>query len=378
MLVAGVAAIFLGLPQAGGDAKLVAQSYVYAFAALATVTFGFFGLSLLHHAAKGHWGYPTMRLLEAGGGWRSILLVAAAFVPVAFVWTKQLYPWANPEVVAADPVLQHKLPYLNLTRWTVFGFLALGAFAFWAYRNSMWLRNQEKDGDPKWRDLRTNWSAPGLVMFVVFANFLYTDWVMSQDPHWLSTIYGIWFIVGGVLAALAIVAIVIGTQAKKAPYDSVVEPWLTKDIGNLMLAFTMLWAYFSFSQYLIIWSGHLPEYTPFWISRSNGGWHYVGNLLMVAQFFVPFLLLLIPKVKRVPGILAAVGVWILLFRFLDFQFIVVPTFRPQLQFVPMDLGFLLALGGAWCLNFGHTLSQSPLLLDREQIARPTEAIAEHA
>jgi hypothetical protein len=378
LLAVSVALIGVGMAQAGGSPKLAAQSYVYAFAALATVTFGFFGLSLLHHTAKGHWGYPTMRLLEAGGGWRAILLVAVAWLPIAFLWTRQLYPWTDPAVVAADPHLQHKAPYLNLGRWTVFGFVALAAFAFWAYRNSLWLRNQEKDGDPKWRDLRTNWSAPGLVMFVVFANFLFTDWVMSQDPKWSSTIYGVWFIVGGVLAALGIVAVVLGTQAKKSPYDTVVAPWLTRDVGNLMLAFTMLWAYFSFSQYLIIWSGNLPEYTPYWIRRSNGGWHTVGNTLMVAQFFVPFLLLLIPKVKRVPILLAAVGAWVVAWRMVDFQYIVAPTFRPEFAFVPLDLGFLLALFGVWCLNFGHTLSQSPLLLDREAIAKPMEVAPEHA
>lgn len=377
LVAVGVVLVLLGMPQAGPAG--LAQSYFFGFVCVATLTFGFFGLSLLHHAAKGHWGYPVLRLLEAGGGWRALLLVLVLWVPVATVFRQALYPWSNPDVVKLDPIIQHKAAYLNDARWAVFSVLALGAFMFWAYRNAMWQRNEDESGEKKWRDLRTNWSAPGLVLFVIFVNFLYTDWVMSQDPHWYSTIYGVWFLVGGVLGALGLTSLVIGTQAKKAPYAEVVRPWLTKDLGNLMLAFTMLWAYFSFSQYLIIWSGHLPEYTPYWIRRSNGGWHLLGNSLLVAQFFVPFLLLLIPKVKRVPGLLAAVGGWVLLMRFFDLQYTVAPTFRPQMVFQFLDAGFLLALVGAWCAVFGFTLSTSPLLVWRpEQRGVSLEVATDHA
>lgn len=384
MMLVGVIAVVLGfvlslvgLPMAGG-AKGIAQSYFFAFASVATLTMGFFGLTLLHHTTRARWGFPVLRLLEAGGGWRQVVLVALAWIPVAFLWRQVLYPWADPEVVKHDPVIQAKVAYLNDARWIGFSILAFAFLLFMSYRNSMFQAKEEATGDKKWRDLRTNWSAPGMAVFFLVGNFLYTDWVMSQDPHWSSTMYGILFIAGGMLTALSLTCLIVGTQAKKAPFDRVVEPWLTKDLGNLMLAGTMIWAYFSFSQYLIIWSGHLPEYIPYWLRRSNNGWHWLGNSLIVTQFFIPFLLLLIPKVKRVPILLASVAGWIFVMRFFDFQYTVVPTYRAQMVFQPLDLGLLLLLLGVWALNFGNTLSRSALIVERIPEARGQEPVIEHA
>lgn len=384
MMIAGALAVavgfvlsFIGLPMAGG-AKGIAQSYFFAFASIATLTLGFFGLSLLHHTTRARWGFPVLRIIEAGGGWRQIILVVLAWIPVAFVWRKVLYPWSDPEVVAHDPIIQYKAVYLNDARWIGFSVFAFAFLIFMSYRNSMWQQRENETGDKKWRDLRTNWSAPGMLAFFLIGNFLYTDWVMSQDAHWSSTMYGILFIVGGMLGALALTSLIVGSQAKRAPFDRVVQPWLTKDLGNLLLAGTMIWAYFSFSQYLIIWSGHLPEYIPYWLRRSNNGWHWLGNMLLVTQFFIPFLLLLIPKVKRVPTLLAMVAGWILAMRFFDFQYTVVPTYREQMVFQPLDLGLLLLLLGVWAINFGNTLSRSALIVDRIPQGTSQEPVIEHA
>lgn len=384
MMIAGAIAVcagfvlsLIGIPMAGG-AKGLAQSYFFAFASVATLTIGFFGLTLLHHTTRARWGFPVLRIVEAGGGWRQILFVALAWIPVAFVWREALYPWSNPEVVASDPILQAKTPYLNDARWIGFSLFAFAFMAWMSYRNSLWQRKEDETGDKRWRDLRTNWSSPGLVAFFLIGNFLYTDWVMSQDPHWSSTMYGILFVVGGMLAALALTTLVFCSQTNKAPFARVTEPWLTNDLGNMLLTGTMIWAYFAFSQYLIIWSGHLPEYIPYWLRRSNNGWHWLGNTLIVTQFFIPFLLLLIPKVKRVPALLGTVAGWILLMRFLDFQYIVVPTYREQMAFQPLDLGLLLLLLGLWAINFGNSLGQSALIVDRLPKGHVQEPVTDHA
>ncbi len=341
------------------------QSYFYGWVFWVCVTFGFFGLSLLHHMAKGSWGYPVMRLLEAGGGWKMLLAFGLLFVPIVTMWKLDLYPWIH-EAERAIPMVAAKLPFLD--GW--FNPLSVAVFVlfiFWAYRNQKWQKLEDETGDVKWRNLRTNWSSGFFPVFVLLINFAFTLWVMSMRPEWFSTIYGIWFLVQQGLVALALIAIVIGTQAKKEPFSRVVTTDLTRDLGNLMLVLTLLWAYFSFSQYLIIWSGNMPETASYWYERRQGGFESLGAILIMFGFFVPFLLLLSPRMKRDPKNLAIVGVVILVIRFLDVHYNVSPMFRSEVisQATITDIGGLLAFGGLWCLLFGNFVTHAPLLVKNQ-------------
>lgn len=343
------------------------QSYFYGWVFWACVTFGCFGLSLLHHMAKGSWGYPIMRLLEAGGGWKMLTFVGASFIPISAMWMHDLYPWTHEEH-ANIPMVAAKMPFLNM--FVPISLLTFLAFIFFAYRNEHWQKMQDETGDVKFLHWRTNWSSGFFPFFILFINFAFTLWAMSMMPEWFSTMYGVWFVVQQGLTALAIIAIIVGTQAKKAPFDRVVTQGFTKDIGNLLLVMTLLWAYFSFSQYLIIWSGNLPETISYLIDRREGGFEHLGAILVGFGFFLPFLMLLAPRMKRDPKNLAFVGVVILLIRFLDMHYNVAPMLGPidgqEIAHIGDDLvpkiGALLAFGGAWCLLYSFFVTGKPLLV----------------
>ncbi len=346
-----------------GEQQVFAQGYFYGWIFWGCMTFGCFALSLLHHMAKGSWGYPVMRLLEAGGGWKMLAVFALGFVPIATMFKGDLYPWTHAEEQQIR-VVAHKMDFLNM--FPVLTVVTFLVFIFFAYRNETWLKSEDETGDKKFLRWRTNWSSGFFPFFVLFVNFAMTMWVMSMRPEWYSTMYGIWFLVQMGLAAMSVVAIVVGTQAKTEPFARVVTPQLTKDIGNLMLTMTLLWAYFSFSQYLIIWSGNLPETISYWVERRQDGFENIGALLIAGGFFVPFLLLLSPRMKREPRNLAVIGVIILLVRFLDLHYNVYPMFSthsvwPRLS----DIGGLLFFGGVWCFLYSMFVTQAPLLVKNQ-------------
>jgi hypothetical protein len=341
-----------------------AQSYFYGWFFWGGLTFGCFAISLLHHMAKGSWGYPIMRLLEAGGGWKMLLLFAVGFVPIAAMFMHDLYPWTHAEH-QANKFVAHKLPFLE--NWFLpFSIATFLFFIVFAWRNEIWQKGEDDTGEAKYLRWRTNWSSGFFPFFVLFINFAITLWVMSMRPEWFSTMYGIWFLVQMGLGAMAVMAIIVGTQAKTEPFNRVVTPLFTKDIGNLMLTMTLLWAYFSFSQYLIIWSGNMPETASYWLERRQDGFENIGAFLIAFGFFVPFLLLLSPRMKREPKNLAIIGVLILVIRFVDLHYNVYPMFSTH-NVVPRasDIGGLLFFGGVWCLAFSLFVTQKPLLVKNQ-------------
>ncbi len=362
MLLLGLVLTGVGLLGGPQDLTQLANSYVFAWTAWTCLTFGFLGLTLLHHATRGHWGFTVVRLFEAGSSPLALLVSAVGFVPIALM-APSIYPWARPAEVAADPILQGRMPYMSFGLWAaraVVFFAILIALSWWMAKSN---REEEVTGRPNWQR-RSVMAALGLVVYTIVVNFAWTDWTMSRESHWFSTIYGLWFIVGGALMAFGLTAAIVGSQHDKEPYDKVAEPWLLKDLGNLMLATTMLWAYFSFSQYLIIWSGNLPVFTKYFIARTDGMWLWLGNALILTQFFIPFVLLLSPTMKRKPLAFAGVGGFIFVNRFFDWFFIIVPTYRSAIGVQLLDVALLLLFGGLWCAQFGVALRRAPLIMYR--------------
>jgi len=192
-------------------------------------------------------------------------------------------------------------------------------------------------------------------------NFAMTDWMMSITPHWYSSIYGIWLMVNGALCAISLATFFVAKNADKEPYSGIDRPGLTKDLGNLMFVFTMLWAYTSLSQYLIIWSGNLTEFTPYYFVRSNNGWEYVGATSVIAGFVLPFLFLIAPKTKAYGGMLWKVAVWVLAIRVVDFFWIVIPTWRANPAFSWMDAAVFLGMGGLWFTVFSKNIGKANLI-----------------
>src|SRR5262245_47664422 len=245
------------------------RSYLFGFLFWFGIALGCLALVMLHHLVAGGWGFVIQRLLEAGT--RTLPLMLLLFLPI-FFGMKELYLWARPEAVHADKILQHKSQYLNIP---FFWLRTLGYFALWlffAFLLNRWSSKQDQTGETALTKRLEIISGPGLVVFIMTATFAAIDWVMSLDPHWFSTIYGILFIIGHGLSTLAFAIIVVYLLSKHQPLAEVISPRQFHDLGTLMFAFVMLWAYISFSQFLIIWSGNLPEEIPWYVHRLHGGY----------------------------------------------------------------------------------------------------------
>jgi len=335
------------------------QSYLFAVILFMSLTLGCFSLTLVQHVLQGKWGLPILRIFESGGGVSNFLLMIVLFVPIGLN-AGELYPWARPVQVAQDPVLQHREPYLNwgfvLGRFAFF-FLAWIAYAYFMRRS---VQKQEATHRFRFQQMRTNWASPGLVFIALSVTFGYTDWVMALDPHWWSTMYGLWFIAGMCLGGTSLAAVLSCLNANKAPYNQIVHKDWTRDIGNLMFTFTMLWGYTNLGQYIIIWHGNQPETTTYLVNRSLGHWSYLSFLLVIGQFFVPFFALLSPTVKATPKLLARVGIWILLMRICDHFFVIEPFFRPEMSVTLIDALSFVGVAGLWASVFSFNIKRLPL------------------
>ena len=337
------------------------QSWLIGFLFCLGLTLGSLGLLMLQHLSGGQWGMVGRRVFEAGS--RTLPLMALLFIPILFAMPT-LFLWARPEVVASDKILQFKSSYLNVPFFMV---RAAIYFAFWmfsAFLLNKWSTAQDKGEDAldpgsmvKFRTL----SAPALLFLVLTITFAVTDWVMSLDPHWFSTILGLIFVGGFGLSAFALAIAVLSTIGPVGALAGRLNSRHFHDLGKLLLAFTMLWAYLNFSQFLIIWSGNLPEEIPWYIERMRGGWGVVAIALVVGHFALPFMLLLSQDVKKGPW-LARVAIFILVMRLVDTIWLVGPTFAHEgFPIHWMDVAVPAGLIGVWMFFFTRALRSRALM-----------------
>jgi len=364
-LVAGIFGLLVGAAGLYFDPSQFYQGYLVAFVFWLSITLGCMGLVMLHHLSRGAWGIVIRRPMEAAMS--TVPLMALLFVPLVF-GMHELYEWTHDEVVAASEVLRWKAPYLDETRFVAFAAVYFAAWGLLAWRlRALSVRQDEAEPGRYFRRLQA-WSAVGFLALALTMTFAAVDWLMTLDPLWFSSLFGLWFFAGSGLSALAFIVVVASWLAKRQPMASLFEAKHFHDYGKLLFAFVMLWAYLSFSQLLLIWSGNLPEEIPFYISRLQGGWMAVSVLLLVGQFVVPFLILLSATIKQRKRTLARVAVWILAMRWLDYTWHVVPTLEylqhEESALLPslwIDLALLVGLGGVWLWFFFRSLERRPLL-----------------
>jgi hypothetical protein len=241
-------------------------------------------------------------------------------------------------------------------------------FAIWSVLGFMLTsRSRRQDGaddaeaSALFRRMQTI-AGPGIVIYVLTMTLASVDWLMSLDPHWTSSLYGLYFVIGQGLSALAFTVLVAAWLAKREPMASHLQPRHLHDYGKLMLAFVMVWAYFSFSQFLIIWSGNMPEETTFYHRRLHGGWQYLSLAIVIFHFVLPFLLLLSRDIKRSGKRIAPVALLILAVRGLDWWWQAAPTLYPEgFHMNWLDLVAPVAIGGVWLGFFFHQLAKLPLV-----------------
>jgi hypothetical protein len=321
---------------------------------------------MIQHLAGGSWTMPSRRLMEAGT--RTLPLMALLFVPI-YLKLDTIYVWAKPGAMDADPVLHSKAAYLNPQ---FFLFRAVLFFAIWTgltYILNKWSREQDQEPPqpigPKDRRSRMV-SGPGLVLYVATITFMSVDWVMSLDPHWYSTIFGVLTLGGQGLSTLAFTIVVLASLVQFKPMSQVATANTFHDHGKLMFAFLMLWAYFSVSQLLIIWSANLPEEIPFYLQRLNGPWYPISVLVLVGQFMLPFSLLLSQSFKRNPNVVKWIALLILVMRIVDITWTIGPVFRHEGSSISwVDFAAALGIGGLWLVFFFRNLGSRSLLAARD-------------
>jgi hypothetical protein len=358
-LVGGIALLAVCAVAALLGSEHFYRSYLLAFLFWTGIAVGCMAIAMLNHLTGGAWGAVMRRPLESGAA--TLPLMALLFVPIALS-LHRLYEWSHAEALARDPLLRHKSAYLNPAFFIGRTLVYFAGWIFLAQLLRKWSLDMDRNADPARRRRLQLFSSIGLVVYGLTVTFASIDWVMSLEPHWYSTMYGVLFIIGQALGAFSLMIAVTVLLARREPLSEVVTRDTLQDQGKLLLAFVMLWSYVAFSQFLIVWSGNLPEEVTWYIARFRGGWGAVGLLLVVFHFFIPFVLLLSRTTKRAPRVLGATAALVLVMRFVDLVWLVLPAFsRERLRIHWMDLALPLGMGGVWLAFFLWQLGRRPLV-----------------
>jgi hypothetical protein len=341
------------------------RAYLLGFMCWLGVALGSMAIIMIRHLTGGGWGVIIRRI--QGAAMRTLPLLTALFIPLLFGLSK-LYPWAMPiESVQEKHIHEHLeshkyiYGYLNPT-----GFLirAIGYFLIWnllSFLLSKWSKEGDQPNGPDNTNKFKAVAGPGLILYGFTITFATIDWVMSMDPSWISTIFGLIILIGEVLSAMCFAVVVERILFNYKPMSDMLTPDFVHDHGKWMLAFTMVWAYFSFSQWLIIWAGNLPVEITFYMTRLHGGWGEIGLFLALFHFAVPFAVLLSRPFKRDIRRLVWVAVWLIFMRYVDLFWIIEPNFSKSLTVTIADIVVPIAIGGLWLAFFFRNLGALPLL-----------------
>ncbi len=355
------AALALAVATGQGAGRFLA-GYLVAFCFGLTLSLGALFFVLLQHLTRAGWSVAVRRLAE--GLASNLVLMAVLAVPVV-VGMHHLYHWSHADAVAADPILAAKSGWLNPTFFVArlaFYFAVWVALAVALHRSST---AQDASGDPGLTRRMERLSAPGMVLFAVTVNFAAFDLLMSLDPHWFSTMFGVYVFAGSVVSCCAALPILASWLQARGRLASSISVEHYHDLGKLLFAFVVFWAYIAFSQYMLIWYASLPEETGWYLERQSGGWQWLGLALVLGHFLLPFLALLPRYLKRRPRLLAAAGAWVLLMHWLDLMWLVGPELSPSLRVGAVDALCLLGVGGLLLAGLGEGLRRHALLPERD-------------
>jgi hypothetical protein len=339
------------------------RAYLLGFMAWLGVALGSMAILMIRHLTGGGWGMVIRRIL--GAAMRTLPLLALLFIPI-ILGMHRLYIWAQPLDTIADKHLREHLQDITKTYLTANGFIlrAVFYFAIWnllSFLLTKWSKQTDRPGAPDNTQRFKAVSGPGLILYGFTISFAAIDWVMSLDPSWVSTIFGLIIVIGEVLSAMCFAVVVERILFNYRPMSEILKPDFVHDHGKWMLAFTMVWAYFNFSQWLIIWAGNLPAEITFYLKRLRGGWGLIGLTLVLFHFAIPFGILLSRPFKRDIRRLAWLAAWLIVMRYLDLFWIIEPNFSDTLWFTVADIIVPVAIGGIWLAYFFRNLAALPLL-----------------
>ncbi len=344
------------------------RSWLLGFIFWGGISIGSLGVLILQYLTGGAWGVVIRRTVEAGT--RTLPLVFLMFIPIALGVT-QLYEWTH--LPADDYTVIHRGWFMTPMAWILRSVIYFALFGVMTFILNKWSAQQDKADNPedaaKFLGYATSFSGPTMVFYALTVTFAVVDWVMTLDPHWFSTMWGLLFVAGWALSCFCFSVAVLAYLSEKAPMNRVLGKRHFHDLGKLMLALVMVWAYFNFSQFLIIWSGNLPEETVWYLTRMKGAWGYIGLALIFFHFAFPYLLLLKRDLKRKAAWLSTLAIFILIMRLVDMFYLIAPNPRinthglEQGAFILswMDLVAPVAVGGIWLWYFFGQLMNRPLV-----------------
>lgn len=360
------------------SARLVAASYLVAFLYWFGIAVGATFWVAIFHTAKARWPTVIRRGLETISG--STPIFALLFIPLA-LGVKVLYMWANPPAnLTAEQVelLHHKAPYLNLTFWFIRAVIYFVVFIGVSGLLNRWSDKQDEEGGYVLSAQMRRFGAGSIPFMGIALTFAGFDWIMSIDPFWGSTIFGAYYFAGSFLCAMALLTIFATNMRGPSEFGGMMTHEHFHNLGKLMLAFTVFWAYIAFSQFLLLWIANIPEEASWYVIRMKGHWTWAGIVLLVCQFALPFLVLLSRDIKYRPKALSVIAGWIMLVHYIDLYWLVMPAISPNSTPAQWtDLAAFVGVGGIaiafglWRLQGRYTVPiKDPYLADSLRYINP--------
>jgi hypothetical protein len=357
MLAAGLLLLALGFY---ADKERAWHSYLTSFFFFTTIALGGMFFVAINHVSSAGWSTNIRRIPEALTAFLPYVFVLG--LPIVFLANKDLFLWLDPDVVANDSILQGKAAYLNKTFFAIRFVAFTGVWFFFAKKIVGFSLNQDRDGADHWTSSAGKWSIPYLVIFALSFSLFSIDFMMSLEPHWFSTIFGIYCFSGMFQAVLAVMILICLFIIKKGWSNGLINIEHVHDLAKYMKGFTVFWAYIAFSQFMLIWYANLPEETIFYLHRTHGGWLYVSIALLVFRFIVPFLALLPRWAKRTPNHLVGVCLLILAMQYMDIFWLVYPNYSNEfLTFSWLEIGVFIGFLGGFGLVVAGFLTKYNLI-----------------
>lgn len=356
-LIAGAIGLVLLLVGFFVDHDTFFQAYLTAFTFFTTISLGGLFFVLIHHVTGAYWGTVLRRAAE---NLADTIPVMGLFMIPLFFGMHDLFHWTHADAVAHDQVLQLKQPYLNTSFFIARSIVYFAAWT-WLVRGLKVLSLAQDEGKDTLSKMRRK-AAGGVVLFAITVTGFAFDWIMSLDPHWFSTIFGVYVFSGGFWAALALLSM-FASMLRKSGAEDLITVEHTHDLGKFMFAFTAWWAYIGGSQYFLIWYGNIPEETLWFLHRWEHGWKGVSMFLILFHFIVPFIILAFRAAKRVPALILSLAGLFLVMHYTDHFWMINPNFNDHhLQLSWIHVVAILAMGGIYFWWFFRNTGKSPIIV----------------
>ena len=320
-LLLGLACLVYFVSMLASNHERAMYGYLFGFIATLSLSLGALAFVLIQHITRAGWSVSVRRIPEALIACFPLFILF--FLPIALS-LHDIFPWTHKDHI--DAILEKKLGYLNENFFLMRSFAYLFIWSLmgvWYYRLSV---SQDSGKNQSYSGIMAALSAPGIIVFALSLTFASFDWIMSLNPHWYSTIFGIYFFAGCLLFALAFMTLIAMLLQAAGLLKNIITPEHYHDLGKLMFGFTVFWSYIAFSQFMLYWYGNIPEEIEFYTHRLKNGWEVLSWAMPVTHFILPFFLLMSRFLKRIKIVLAFNCLWVISVHLIDLYWLIIPSY----------------------------------------------------